>query len=369
MLLENKNMQELVNKLIENSFLSKEELVLLLQAKNEDRAYLFEQSKRIKEQYVGKKVYFRGLIEYSNVCIKNCFYCGIRRDNKKLERYTIKDEEVLDAARFAYEKNYGSIVLQAGENSSKFYTKHITYLIKEIKKLSNGKLGITLSLGEQSEDTYREWFEAGAHRYLLRIETSNKELYQKLHPNDKLHDYETRKQLLYTIKNIGYQLGTGVMIGLPYQTLKDLASDLQFMREMDIDMCGMGPYIEHKETPLYQQKNTLLPLKERYDLTLKMIAILRIMMKDINIASTTALQAIDPIGREKAITIGANIIMPNITPKKYRDKYFLYENKPCSDEDAEDCVKCLEMRIKYAGGEIGYGEWGDSIHYINKTSK
>ncbi len=361
-------MRELIDKLVEgNNILTKEELVLLLQAKNDDRTYLFEQSKKIKDQYVGKKVYFRGLIEYSNKCIKNCYYCGIRRDNKKLERYTISDDEVLSAARFAYEKNYGSIVLQAGENSSPQYTKHITYLIKEIKKLSNRKLGITLSLGEQSEDTYKEWFDAGAHRYLLRIETSNKELYKKIHPNDKLHNYETRKQSLFKLKNIGYQLGTGVMIGLPFQTLEDLANDLLFMKEIDIDMCGMGPYIEHKETPLYQQNITLFPLTERYDLTLKMIAILRIMMKDINIASTTALQAIDPIGREKAIIIGANIIMPNITPTKYRNKYFLYDNKPCSDEDAEDCIKCLELRIKYSGGEIGYGEWGDSKHFINKN--
>lgn len=361
-------MVELVDKLIRKNELTKEELILLLQAKDDEKTYLFEQSKKIKEQYVGNKVYFRGLIEFSNICVKNCYYCGIRRDNKKLERYTLTDDDVLNAARFAYERNYGSIVLQAGENCSSSYTKRITYLLEEIKKLSDGQLGITLSLGEQSEETYRNWYEAGAHRYLLRIETSNKELYKKIHPNDKLHDFEKRKQCLLTLKKIGYQLGTGVMIGLPYQTLEDLADDLLFMKEMDIDMCGMGPYIEHKETPFYSTKLSLLSLEERYDLTLKMIAILRLMMKDINIASTTALQAIDPIGREKAIAIGANIIMPNITPTKYRDKYFLYENKPCSDEDAEDCVKCLEMRIKHIGGEIGYGEWGDSKHYIKKQS-
>jgi biotin synthase len=360
-------MRSVVDKLINTGHASKEEIALLLQCKENERTYLLEKSKEIKEKYIGNKVFFRGLIEFSNVCAKNCYYCGIRRDNKKLERYTIEDNEVIEAAKFAHEKNYGSIVLQAGEISSPQHIHHITRLIKEIKKLSDGKLGITLSLGEQTEETYKEWFDAGAHRYLLRIEASNKDLYLKLHPNDTLHDYDIRKNALYNLKKIGYQVGTGVMIGLPFQTYQDLANDLLFMKELDIDMCGMGPYIEHTETPLYQYKDTLMPLEERYDLTLKMIAILRIMMKDVNIASTTALQAIDPIGREKAITIGANIIMPNITPKKYRDKYFLYENKPCSDEDAEDCIKCLEMRIKFAGGEIGYGEWGDSLHFKNKS--
>lgn len=359
-------MRKIVDKLIETGIATKAELALLLQCQGNERTYLLEKSKKIKEKYIGKKVFFRGLIEFSNICAKNCYYCGIRRDNKALERYTITDEEVLEAAKFAYEKNYGSIVLQAGEISSFAFIRRITHLIKEIKELSHDQLGITLSLGEQSEETYQEWFDAGAHRYLLRIEASNKDLYLKIHPNDTLHDYETRKKALYSLKKIGYQLGTGVMIGLPYQTYDDLASDLLFMKELDIDMCGMGPYIEHAETPLFELSSTLMPLEDRYNLTLKMIAILRIMMKDINIASTTALQAIDPIGREKAITIGANIIMPNITPQKYRDKYFLYENKPCSDEDAEDCIKCLEMRIKFAGGEIGYGEWGDSKHFKNK---
>jgi biotin synthase len=362
-------MRDIVNKLINDKEISKEEIVVLLKSEDNDRRYLFEKSKEIKEKYVGNKVYFRGLIEYSNICKKDCYYCGIRRSNKNLERYTMTDEEVLAAAEFAYKNRYGSIVIQSGENTSEFFTSKITYFLTKIKALSNNELGITLSLGEQEEETYKEWFNAGAHRYLLRIEASNKNLYNKIHPNDEVHSYDNRKNALYNLKKIGYQLGTGVMIGLPYQTLEDLADDLLFMKELDIDMCGMGPYIEHKDTPLYQLKDTLMPIEERYNLTLKMIAILRIMMKDINIASTTALQAIDPIGREKAITIGANIIMPNITPKKYRDKYFLYDNKPCSDEDAEDCIKCLEMRIKYAGGEIGYGEWGDSKHFKNKYAK
>jgi biotin synthase len=359
----------LIDKLVDGRAVQRDEIALLLQSKGDDRTYLFSKSKEIKEKYIGNKVYFRGLIEYSNVCAKNCYYCGIRRDIKDLERYTLSNEEVMEAAKFAFDNRYGSLVIQGGENSSSKHIKNISFLLKEIKKLSGGKLGITLSLGEQTEDTYKEWFEAGAHRYLLRIEASNKELYQKIHPNDALHDYETRKQSLLSLKKTGYQVGTGVMIGLPYQSYTDLADDLLFMRELDIDMCGMGPYIEHTKTPLYELRNTLMPLKERYDITLKMIAILRIMMKDVNIVSSTALQAIDTIGREKAITIGANIIMPNITPLKYRAQYFLYENKPCADEEAEDCINCLEMRVKFAGGEIGFDEWGDSIHFKKRTKQ
>lgn len=356
-------MQEIIDRLIKEKPVQQDEIAQLLQVKGEERTELFSKSKEIKEKYVGNKVYFRGLVEYSNVCAKNCYYCGIRSGIKELERYTLTHEEVLESARFVLHNRYGSMVLQGGENSSPAFIKEITSLIKEIKKFSDEKIGITLSFGEQTEETYREWYEAGAHRYLLRIEASDKELYQKIHPNDIRHDYDTRLQSLLLLKKNHYQLGTGVMIGLPFQTYNNLAHDLLFMRELDIDMCGMGPYIEHAQTPLYELRHILLPIEERYDLTLKMIAVLRIMMKDVNIASTTALQAIDPVGREKAIAIGANILMPNITPLKYRDKYFLYENKPCADEEADDCINCLEMRIKYAGGEIGYDEWGDSKHF------
>jgi biotin synthase len=204
---------------------------------------------------------------------------------------------------------------------------------------------------------------AGAHRYLLRIEVSNPELYGKLHPNDRHHDYNERIGALRRLRKTGYQVGTGVMIGLPFQTLPDLADDLLFFREFDIDMAGMGPYIEHEDTPLFRFRNELLPLRERFLLSLKMVALLRILMKDINIAATTAMQAIDPQGREKALLVGANVIMPNLTPLKYRQDYLLYENKPCLDEESEECKSCLEARIALAGDEIGYGEWGDSKHF------
>lgn len=333
----------------------------MLASEGEERKKLFAQAAEVKQTTIGKLVHFRGLIEFSNICAKDCLYCGIRKSNEQTDRYNLPDEEILMAARFAFDSKYGSVVLQAGELQSEAFTTRIEHLVKEIKHLSGGQLGITLSLGEQDEATYRRWFDAGAHRYLLRIETSKPALYSQIHPAN--HSFETRLQCLRLLKYIGYQTGTGVMIGLPGQTLEDLAADLLFFREMDIDMVGMGPYIGHSGAPLYQYEDRLLKLTERFDLALKMVACLRLLMPDINIAAATALQAIDKIGREKAIMAGANIIMPNITPGIYRDYYKLYDNKPCTDENAEDCAKCLEARIAITNHTIGYGEWGDSKHY------
>jgi biotin synthase len=233
-------------------------------------------------------------------------------------------------------------------------------LLKKIHKKTNGNLRITLSLGEQNDDTYIRWFESGAQRYLIRIETSNRELYKKIHPINDDHNFISRRNALESLKKIGYQTGTGVMIGLPFQTIDDLADDLLFMKEFGIDMVGMGPYVEHHDTPLYAFKDSLLPPIDRFYLALKMIAVLRLLIPDINIAAATALQAIDKMGREKALLAGANVIMPNITPAKYRDNYKLYDNKPCTNENADDCTPCLEARIAITGNEIGYGEWGDS---------
>lgn len=348
---------------------SKNDLVLLLNSKGEELNELFTASSKVKERSIGNIVYFRGLIEFSNICSKNCYYCGIRLDNEKVRRFDLTDEEILEAARFAYDNKYGSVVLQGGEINSPKFSERMENLIREIKTLSENKLGITLSVGEQSFDTYKRWYDAGAHRYLLRIESSNRDLYYKIHPQNGKHSFENRINALRDLKAAGYQVGTGVMIGLPDQSTEDLAGDLLFMKEMDIDMCGMGPYIEHQDTPMWDQKDKLLPLEERFTLALKMIAILRLLMPDINIASATALQAIDPIGREKALKIGANIIMPNITPGLYRNDYKLYENKPCTDENASDCTNCLEARIKLSGNVIGYGEWGDSHHFKNRKNE
>jgi biotin synthase len=352
-----------ISQILKKSSFSGSDLEQLLQCEGEDLRLLFEAGGATKVKYVGNKVYFRGLIEFSNICVKDCFYCGIRRSNPSFKRYNLKDAEILDAARFADENRFGSVVLQSGENSSTAFADRISNLIVQIKQLSNGRLGITLSVGEQSGEVYRRWFEAGAHRYLLRIETTNESLYSKIHPQDKLHDFNQRLNCLHTLRDIGFQTGTGVMIGLPFQTIADLANDLLFFQQFGIDMVGMGPYIEHYQTPLYEFHHQLLPIQKRFELSLKMIAVLRILMKDINIAAATALQAIDPLGREKGIKVGANIIMPNITPGLYRNDYTLYENKPCVDEEPVQCKGCLDARIALADGEIGYGEWGDSIHF------
>lgn len=352
--------------LLEQDRFSKNDLVRLLQSKDKEEKALFSKSSEIKLKYIGRNVHFRGLIEFSNICKKDCLYCGIRSSNNHVHRYDIADDQILKAAKFAYENNYGSLVLQSGERSDSSFIDRITNLLKEIKALSNNELGITISLGEQTKETYQKWFDSGAHRYLLRIESSNRELYQKIHPNNEEHSHETRLKCLQSLQDIGYQTGTGIMIGLPFQTPEDLANDLLFMQNFDIDMVGMGPYIEHDETPLYQYRDQLMNLNDRFRLSLKMIAILRIMMKDINIVSATALQAIDPLGREKALRIGANIIMPNITPTAERANYLLYQNKPCIDEGAADCTNCMEARINMADGEIGYGEWGDSKHFKNR---
>ncbi|MFH0756312.1 MAG: [FeFe] hydrogenase H-cluster radical SAM maturase HydE [Bacteroidota bacterium] len=353
----------IVKEILENGRMGREEILTLLEAQGEERQLLFKKAAEVKLNEIGHKVHFRGLVEFSNICGKDCYYCGIRKSNKEARRYNLSDGQILDAARFAYENSYGSLVLQSGELTSSGFTERIEKLLKDIKQLSNGNLGITLSLGEQEEDVYKRWFDAGAHRYLLRIETSNPELYQKYHPKDTLHDFARRLTCLKTLQRIGYQTGTGVMIGLPFQTTGDLADDLLFMKQFDVDMVGMGPYIEHQHTPLFQYRSELLPIRERFDLALKMIAILRILMKDINIAAATALQAIDPLGREKAVKVGANIIMPNITPGKFRNDYALYENKPCVDEEPEECKNCLDVRIQLADGEIAYNEWGDSKHF------
>jgi biotin synthase len=342
-----------------------EDIIFLLSLNDEaDIDILFQKALEVKTKYVGRIVYYRGLIEYSNICKKNCYYCGIRADSKAVSRYSMNEEEVIKAAIDAYKYNYGSIVIQSGERDDNDFVDTINRMLKTIKTQTDGKLGITLSVGEHSQEAYSDFFKNGAHRFLLRIETTNKELYAKLHPKD--HYYEKRIQCLKRLQRAGYQTGTGVMIGLPFQTMEDLANDLLFFKEMDIDMVGMGPYIEHESTPLFEYSEGLMTKKERFNLALRMIAVLRIMMKDINIAAATALQAIDPIGREKALKVGANVIMPNLTPTKYRPDYTLYEDKPCLDEDAEKCRGCLDARITGAGDKIGYGQWGDSKHFASR---
>jgi biotin synthase len=356
-----------VSDILQHKELSKENIVRLLSIDNkEEQNELFKHAYSVKKKNVGKLVYTRGLIELSNICNKNCLYCGIRAGNSKVIRYSMSDDEVMETIAFAKNNKFNNVVIQSGENCSEINSDRIENLIKKIKINTNSDFRITLSLGEQSEETYNKWFDAGAQRYLLRIETSSKELYYKIHPLNHQHNYEKRLDCLYILKKIGYQVGTGVMIGLPFQTNENLADDLLFIKNKNIVMVGMGPYLEHEDTPLYTYKDLLLPLKERFYLSLRMIAVLRIIMKDINIASTTALQSIEPMGREKGLKVGANVIMPNITPKKYRENYLLYENKPCIKEEADDCIDCLEKRISMIGEEIDYESYGDSKRFLLK---
>ncbi|MDD3558648.1 MAG: [FeFe] hydrogenase H-cluster radical SAM maturase HydE [Melioribacteraceae bacterium] len=362
-----RTLNQILNKIDSEDELTKDNFKFLLQLKNRgDIDLLFRKAYEIKQKYVGNKTYFRGIVELSNICRKDCYYCGIRRSNKNVNRFVLKEEQILSAAKWAYENNYGSVVLQSGERNDKAFIEFIEKTLIEIKKLSDGELGITISFGEQSYDTYKRWFEAGAHRYLLRIETSNPEHYKKLHPPD--HFFEERLNCLKMIKDIGYQTGTGVMIGLPFQTVDDLVSDLFFFKEFDIDMLGMGPYLVNEDTPLAKEFLNFEEKKdEQYLLGLKMIACARILLRDVNIASTTALQALKYSGREMGLLAGANIIMPNITPMEYREAYQLYDNKPCIDDDAELCLDCLKQRIYGIESEIGYGEWGDSPHFKKKN--
>lgn len=347
---------------------TKENIIKLLEEKDPNRVQqLYEDAFRTKIDNVGNKVYLRGLVEITNICRKNCLYCGIRRDNPSNDRYEIDIEDVIPAARFAYEQGYGSMVIQGGERHDKKFRDKITSILKEVRKISSeSPLGITLSLGEQPFDVYQEWFEAGAHRYLLRIESSTQELFEKIHPVDESHSFQTRLTALEDLRRAGYQVGTGVMIGLPFQTLEHLADDLLFFKSFDIDMCGMGPYLEHSQTPLYQYKDLLIPKEERLELSLKMVAILRLMMPKINIAATTAMQSIDPAGREKAILAGANVIMPNLTLTEVRGDYSIYENKPGVGEDASITSSSLERMLQNAGIPIGYNEWGDSLHFKDR---
>ncbi|MHB9138347.1 MAG: [FeFe] hydrogenase H-cluster radical SAM maturase HydE [Victivallaceae bacterium] len=327
-----------------------------------DMDRLFKAAYAVKERFSGRKVFLRGLIEVSNICRKDCYYCGIRKSIKTMQRFQLSLQEIVDTAMWAHSRRYGSIVIQGGERNDEPFIKLIEDAILAIKEKSAGRLGITLSMGEQTPEIYQRWFDAGAHRYLLRIESSNPELYRKLHPPD--HSHDTRLQCLNSLKNIGYQVGTGVMIGLPFQTIDDLIGDLLFFQEMDVDMIGMGPYLVSRDTPLAKQMPDFETLKaQQLKLGLKMIAAARLLLKDVNIAATTALQALDPKGREQGLLAGANVIMPNLTDVQYRASYQLYDNKPCLDENSEQCRFCLERRVQSIGETIAWNEWGDSPHF------
>ena len=360
-----------IEKILHKEKLNRSDLIHLMNANSvEDIEKIFKKAYEIKLKNIGNKVYYRGLIEIGNRCIKNCLYCGIRRDNKNVEIFEMTKEQILEGAKWIYENNYASIALQAGERKDKEFVDFIEDVVIGIKKISNNKLGVTLSLGEQTYKTYKKWYDAGAHRYLLRVESSNKDIYNTLHPHDPLHSHDTRIECLKDLKKVGYQVGTGVMIGLPGQTTEDLVDDILFYENMDIDMIGMGPYILHDDTPMGKKfKEKILSVEKRVELGLKMIALTRIYLKDVNIAATTALQGLDPLGREKGLKAGANILMPITTLKEHKAKYQLYNNKPCLDDNAEQCKNCLGKRVESVGDKIIYNDWGDSPHFKKKSNK
>jgi biotin synthase len=315
-------------------------------------------------RYCGNKVYYRGLVEFSNVCAMDCRYCGIRNSNSKIQRYTVSEEEIVKAALWCASVHYGSFVLQSGERHDEEFISFVERVVKRVKRetvsalLPEG-LGITLCVGEHRKETYSRFLDAGAHRYLLRIETTNEDLFKAIHPDQQ--NLESRLRSLDYLRETGFQVGTGVMIGLPGQTPEMLADDLLFYKKHSFDMYGMGPFIPHKDTPM--GNSAVVSNAERTHLGLMMIALTRLLTKDTNVVATTALQALDPIGREKGLTFGANILMPQLTPSEFRKSYLLYENKPCIDEEKEDCLNCLRRRVEMVGRVVAEDEWGDSRHF------
>lgn len=344
---------------------------LLLAESPADHAAVIAKAGEIRKRQLGNTVYLRGLIEVSNICAKDCYYCGIRKSNPGIVRYQMSEQEVLEEAEWIWCQRFGSLVLQGGENTSSEFIALIERLVRAIRDLSHGELGITLSMGEQSEATYRRWLAAGAHRYLLRIETSDPKLYSQIHPRDPAHSWETRRDCLRRLRDVGYQVGTGVMIGLPFQTVDDLVDDLVFFQEMDIDMIGMGPYVIHHETPLAKMAPEFSARKkeEQLCLALRMIAAARILLPDVNIATATALQALRDDGRDQGIQAGANVIMPNVTETRYRRSYQLYDNKPGLDDAGGETWDRIRTRIEALGYTIGYNQWGDSQHFHRRQPK
>ncbi len=348
--------------------LAREDLVFLLSlTAPEDVARLRRAAFDTATRAVGDKVYYRGIVEFSNECARNCHYCGIRAGNREVERYCLSREEVVDCALWAAAMGYGSCVLQSGEMWDDAFVDFVEGCVLEIRERSRGPalpdgLGITLSVGEHSLDVYRRFRAAGAHRYLLRIETTNPALFARLHP--AAQRFEDRLACLASLREAGFQVGTGVMIGIPRQTVEDLADDILFFRRHDVDMIGMGPYIVHEQSPM--RELGMMPKDRLLSLSLNMIAAVRLALPDVNIAATTALQALVEDGREQGIACGANVIMPNLTPQGARRNYQLYEGKPCLDEGRETCRLCLQHRVETAGRTVALNEWGDSRHFMRR---
>ncbi len=316
--------------------LTKEEIIQLL---NSDTSLLFEAANEIREKYKGNSVHLRGLIEFTNICKNNCFYCGLRCENKKIERYRLTEEEILNCVKRAVNAGYKTVVLQGGEDNY-FTQEKICKIIKQIKKYD---IALTLSIGEKTYEEYKAFKEAGADRYLMRIETTDKNLYEALHPN---MSFENRLECIKTIKKLGYETGTGCLVGLPNQTIESLANDILFFKEINADMVGIGPFIPHPQTPLANGN------KDNFDLALKVMAITRLILPDINIPATTAMETLKENGRTIALNSGANVVMPNMTDTVYRAKYELYPNKICINDSPDTCINCIKGKILSIGRDI-----------------
>lgn len=336
-------MKKLIDKLHQEQILSAEEFRTLLTDRSEETdLYARELADQVRQQVYGNQIYVRGLIEFTNYCKNDCYYCGIRRSNRNAQRYRLTEEDILACCKEGYELGFRTFVLQGGEDG--YYTdEKLTALIRKIKEVYPD-CALTLSIGEKSEESYRAYKEAGADRYLLRHETAREEHYRKLHPEEM--SCENRKNCLRTLKKLGYQTGAGFMVGSPYQTIDDLVEDFLFLKELDPEMVGIGPFIAHQDTPFHDEKSGTL------EDTLFYLALLRLMLPNVLLPATTALGMICPKGRELGVKSGANVVMPNLSPVSVRKKYMLYDGKICTGDEAAECRFCLSRRMELIGCQI-----------------
>jgi len=310
---------------------------------------LFQKARSIREEHYSNDVYFRGLIEFTNYCKNDCFYCGIRASNKKVERYRLTTAQILECCRLGDSLGYKTYVLQGGEDP--FYTDDKVVEIVKAIRAEFPDHAITLSVGERSRESYQKFFDAGVNRYLLRHETANTGHYQKMHPPRMSLD--ERKQCLFELKKIGFQVGAGFMVGTPYQTSENLLEDIRFLEKLQPDMVGIGPFIPQADTPFAE-----FP-RGSFEQTLRMVALARLSLPRALIPATTALGTVSPQGREKGLMAGANVVMPNLSPQPVRKLYALYDNKICTGDEAAECRRCMEGRIRLFGftPNMCRGDW------------
>lgn len=347
-----KDLKYLIDKLKTQRSLTRDEWTALIVGRTPELAgYLFELARKERHLHYGHDVYVRGLIEFTNYCRNDCLYCGIRKSNPHVSRYRLSEEHILDCCRIGYDLGFRTFVLQGGEDG--YYTRErMVHLIERIR-FRHPDCAITLSIGEKSREDYQAFYEAGANRYLLRHETFNANHYSRLHPPSL--SAAARQKCLWDLKDIGYQTGTGFMVGSPYQTPQDLAEDMLFIRELNPQMVGIGPFIPHHDTPFSNEAAGTL------ELTLFMLGLLRLMLPKVLLPSTTALGTIDPKGRELGILAGANVVMPNLSPTGVRKDYALYDNKICTGDEAAECRQCLERRMESIGYRVVTAR-GDSLN-------